>query len=107
MNETVNTFLLERGKSMLEMHLRQLRFTYSACGSFTRNKGRIQKIKEAGGSRYIYQKELDKTFFQHEIAYEDFKQLPRTAASEKLLRDRDLILLKIRSMMDISVGLLQ
>ena len=25
------------------MHLKQLVFTYSACGPFTKNKGRIQK----------------------------------------------------------------
>ena len=28
---------------MSEMHLKQLVFTYSACGPFTKNKGRIQK----------------------------------------------------------------
>ena len=46
------------------MHLRQPRFTYSACGPFNKNKERIQKCKEAGGSRYIYQNELDKACFQ-------------------------------------------
>ena len=30
------------------MHLRQPRFTNSACGPFTRNKERIQKFKETG-----------------------------------------------------------
>ena len=40
----------------------------SACGPFTKNKERIkQKIKEPGGSRYIYQNELDKTCFQHDM----------------------------------------
>ena len=38
---------------MPEMHLRQPRFTYSACGSFTKNKKRIQKFKETGDSRYL------------------------------------------------------
>ena len=33
---------------MPEMHLRQPGFLYSACGSFTKNKERIKKIKEAG-----------------------------------------------------------
>ena len=28
------------------MHLRQPRFTYSACVPFTKNKERIQKLKE-------------------------------------------------------------
>ena len=34
--------------------------TYSACGPFSKNKERIQKSKEAGDSRYVYQKKLDK-----------------------------------------------
>ena len=38
MNEIVNKFLLEGYKFMSEMHLRQHGFTYSACGSFTKNK---------------------------------------------------------------------
>ena len=29
---------------MPEMHLRQPQFVYSACGPFTRNKERIQKV---------------------------------------------------------------
>ena len=31
---------------MPEMHLKQPRFTYSACGPFTKNKERIQKFKK-------------------------------------------------------------
>ena len=45
------------------MHLRQPQFTCSVCGPFTRNKGRIQKFKETGDSRYIYRNEFDKTCF--------------------------------------------
>ena len=63
MKEIVSKFLLAGGKFMTEMHLRQPRFTYSACGPFTKNKERIQKFKETGDSRYIYQKELDKACF--------------------------------------------
>ena len=48
---------------MLETHLRQPRFTYSACGPFTKNKEKIKKFKETGDSRYIYQNELDKPVF--------------------------------------------
>ena len=33
---------------MLEMHLRQPGFTYSACGPFTKNKERIKMFKETG-----------------------------------------------------------
>ena len=44
MNEIVNKFLLAGDKFMPEMHLRQPGFTYSACGSFTKNKERMQKF---------------------------------------------------------------
>ena len=44
MNEIVNKFLLEN-KFIPEMHLKRPRFTYSACGPFTKNKERIQKFK--------------------------------------------------------------
>ena len=60
MNEIVNQFLLAGDKFMPEMHLIQPRFTYSACGPFTKNKGRIQKFKEIGDRSYIYKNELDK-----------------------------------------------
>ena len=48
MNEIVNKFWLARYKCMPEMHLRQPSFTYSACGSFIKNKERRQKFKETG-----------------------------------------------------------
>ena len=88
MNEIVNKVLLVGDKFMPEMHLRQPGFTYSACWPFTKNKERIQKFKETGDSRYIYQNELDKACFQHDIAYGDFKDLARRAASDKILREK-------------------
>ena len=53
MNEILNKFLLADDKFIPEMHLKQPRFTYSACGPFTKNKERIQKSKEAGYTGYI------------------------------------------------------
>ena len=38
MNEIANKLLLAGDKFMPGMHLRQPRFTYSACGQFTKNK---------------------------------------------------------------------
>ena len=63
MNEIVKKFFLAGNKFMPEMHLKQSIFTYSACGPFTKNKGRIQKFKETGDTSYIYENELDKTCF--------------------------------------------
>ena len=45
MNETMNKFLLAGDKFITEMHLR---FSYSACRTFTKNNVRIQKFKETG-----------------------------------------------------------
>ena len=59
MNAIINKILLAGNKFMPELHLRQPRFTYSACGPFTKNKERIKFFKEIGDSRYIYQNELD------------------------------------------------
>ena len=88
MNEIVSNFLLAGNKFMPEMHLRQPGFTYSAYGTFTTNKRRIQKFKETGDLRYVYQNKLDKACFQHGIAYGDFKKLTRRTASDKILRDK-------------------
>ena len=51
-------------------------------------KKRIQKFKETGDSRYIYRNELDKACFQRDMAYGDFKDLPRRTSSDKVLRDK-------------------
>ena len=61
---------------MPEMHLGQPGFTYSACGPFTKNKERIQKFKDlrSGDLRHIYQYQLDKACFQHDIANGGFKE---------------------------------
>ena len=56
MNEIVNKILLAGDKFMSEMHLRQPGLTYSACGTFTKNKERIQKFKETEDSQYICKK---------------------------------------------------
>ena len=48
---------------MPEVYLKQLGFTYSAWGPFTKNKERIQKFKETGDRKYIYRNELDKACF--------------------------------------------
>ena len=73
---------------MPEMHLRWPGFTYNACGSFKKNKERIQKFKETQDSRYIYQNELDKACFQHDMTYRDFQDLTRRRFSDKILRDK-------------------
>ena len=48
---------------MPDMHLKQIGFTYSAYGPFTKNKERIQKFRETGNRSYLYKNELNKACF--------------------------------------------
>ena len=88
MNNVINKFLLAGDKFMPEMHLRQPRFVYSACGPFTRHKERIKELKRTGDTRYIYRNELDKACFQHDSGYADHKDLINRTKSDKVLRDK-------------------
>ena len=88
MNEIVNNFLLAGNKFMPEMHLKQTEFTQSACVPFTKNKEIIKNLKGTGDSRYIYQNELDKACFQHDMVDGDFKELNRREKADKVLRDK-------------------
>ena len=88
MNNVINKFLLAGDKFMPEMHLKQPRFVYSACGPFTRHKERIKEFKRTGDTRYIYRNELDKACFQHDSAYPDHKDLINRTEADKVLRDK-------------------
>ena len=88
MNKVINKFLLAGDKFMPEMHLRQPRFVYSACGPFSRHKERIKEFKRTGDTRYIYRNELDKACFQHDSAYADHHDLINRTESDKVLRDK-------------------
>ena len=88
MNNIINKFLLADDKFIPEMHLRQPRFVYSACGPFTRHKERIEEFKRTGDTRYIYRNELDKACFQHDSAYADHKDLINRTEADKILRDK-------------------
>ena len=88
MNEIVNKLLLVGDIFMPEMHLKQLGFTYSACGPFTINKERIEKFMQTGNTDFIYRNELDKACFQHDMAYGKSKDLAKRTQSDKVLRDK-------------------
>ena len=47
-----------------------------------------EKFKGTEDSRYTYQNELDKAYFQHDMAYGDFNYLPRRTTSDKMLPDK-------------------
>ena len=88
MNEIVNIFLLAGDKFMPEMHLKQSGFTYSACGPFTKTKERIEKFMQTGNTDFIYKIDLEKAFFQHDMAYGKSKDLAKRIQSDKVLRDK-------------------
>ena len=60
MKQIINKLLLAGDKFMPKMDLKQLGFTYSACGPLTKNKERIKKFMQAGNTDFIYKNELDK-----------------------------------------------
>ena len=101
MNNTMNKVLLAGDKFMPEIHLRQPKFTYSACEPFTKHEQRIQKFRETGDTNYIYKNELDKVCFVHDAAYLDSKDLTKRTVGDKILKIKHLILLKIQNMMGI------
>ena len=48
----------------------------------------MQKLKEIGDFRHIYQNVLHKGCFERDMDYGDFKELPRRTASDKVLCDK-------------------
>ena len=70
------------------MHLKQPGFTYAVCGPFTKNKPGIENFMQTGNIDFIFRNELDKTCFQHDMAYGKSKDLTKRTHSDKVLRDK-------------------
>ena len=73
---------------MPEFHLKQPRFTYSACGPFTKHRERIKKFRETSNLKHLYRNELDKAYFAHDEAYSESKDLAKRITSDKILKER-------------------
>ena len=86
MNNIIIKFLLTAGKFMLELHLKQAVFTYSACEQFSKHCGRIKKFRETGNLKHLYRNELDKACFGHDASYSDSKDLVKTTILDKILK---------------------
>ena len=84
----MNRFLLVGDRFMPEMHLKQLGFIYSACGLFTKSKERIDMFMQTGNTDYIHKNEVDKTCFQHDMAYGKTKHLTKKTQSDNISRDK-------------------
>ena len=70
------------------MHLKQPGFTYSSCGSFTKNKEIIEKFMETGNTDFFYRNELDKACFQCDMAYGKSRYLIKRTQPDKFLKDK-------------------
>ena len=68
---------------MPEFHLKQLAFTYSACGPFTKNRERIQEFIETGNLKHLYRNP-----HAHDAVYSDSKYLAKITISDMILKDR-------------------
>ena len=53
MKRAVNKFLLASDKFMHQIHLRQPGFTYSACGTLTKIKERIENLRNRRLTTYL------------------------------------------------------
>ena len=49
----IKKFVLAGYRFMTKLHLKQPRFTYSACEPFTKHCERIQKFRETGNSKHL------------------------------------------------------
>ena len=54
MHQIINKFLSTGDKVMPEFHLKHSGFTYSACGSCTKHRERIEKFRETVTLKHLY-----------------------------------------------------
>ena len=88
-NSIINKFLLAGDKFMPELHLVDpIAKKYSACGPFTKHTQRIQDFLNTGQLSYIYKNDLDKACFQHDMAYNKFKDLEKRTQSNIVLKNK-------------------
>ena len=85
-NSIINKLLLAGDKFMPELDLVDpIVKKYSACGPFKEHTQRIQDFLNTGKFSYIYKKDLDKACFQHDMAYNKFKDLEKRTQSDIVL----------------------
>ena len=103
MNKIINKFLLTGDKFIPELYLKQPRFTYIACGPFTKHRERIEKFRETGNLKHLHRNKLGKGCFAHHETYSDSKNLAKRTISDKILKNRaygKIALMKLLEIMD-------
>ena len=90
-SDIINKFLLIGDKFMPEMHLWDPKVkTYSACGPFTRHQQKIDMFMKDGRISHIAKNRLDETCFQHDSAYNKYKDSVNRRQSDIVLRNKAL-----------------
>ena len=84
----IKKILLTGDKFPPQLHLKQPGFTYSACGTFTKHRERIQKFRETGNLKHLHRSELDIACFAQDAACSESKHLAKRTISDKILKDR-------------------
>ena len=88
-NDIINKFLLVGDKFMPELHLYQHKIgKYSACGPFNKHKRRIKSFMQDDRLSHICKNELDKACFQHDMAYNKYKDIKGRTQSDIVLKNK-------------------
>ena len=90
-SDIINKFLLIGDKCMPELHLWGPKVKkYSACGPFTTHQQRIDQFMKDGKIKNIAKNKLDAACFQHDSAYNKYKDSVNTRQSDFVLKDKAL-----------------
>ena len=90
--DLINRFLLIGDKFMTEMHLWDPKVKkYSARGPFTRHQQRINEFVKDGRLIHIAKNRLDAACFQHDAAYNEYKNLKNRTHSDVVLKNKAYI----------------
>ena len=72
---------------------------YSTCGPFTKHTKRIYELMKDGRLSHIYKNELDKACFQHDMAYNKYKDLKGRTQSDIFLKNKGYKIAAIQNLM--------
>ena len=90
-SDIIKRFLLVGDKFMPEMHLWDPKVKkYSACGRFTRHQQRTNEFMKDGKSSHIAKNRLDAACFQHDSAYNKYKDSVNRKQSDIVLKNKVL-----------------
>ena len=87
MKEIVNKVLLEGDQFCLKCIYGSPDLGTVLVDHLLKTNKKNSKIQRNRDSTYIYQNELEKAWFQHDMAHGDFIELSRKTSSDKALRD--------------------